>query len=41
MRWKDSNAPGGYWVDTVTVSPDFRSYEGTNNVNDRISGAKE
>ncbi|MCE9566141.1 MAG: hypothetical protein K8U57_29315 [Planctomycetes bacterium] len=38
LRWKDAKAPGGFWVDTVTISPDGQTYKGTNQLNRPISG---
>jgi len=38
LRWKDAKAPGGFWVDTCTISPDGRSFKGTNQLRRPISG---
>ncbi len=38
LRWKNPQAPGGYWVDTCLVSPDGLSYAGTNQNKVKITG---
>lgn len=38
LRWKDARAPGGHWVDTCTVAPDGRTYNGTNQLRNPVSG---
>ncbi len=40
MRWQNSTAPGGVWIDTVKVSEDGKTYKGTNQSNVPISGEK-
>lgn len=40
LRWPDANAPEGAWIDECTISPDGKTYEGTNQDRLRISGRK-
>ena len=40
IRWRNPDAPGGEWIDTVEVSPHAGSYAGTNQVGTRISGKR-
>ena len=38
MRWPSKKAPAGAWVDRCTLSPDRRSYTGTNQGGNKIAG---
>jgi hypothetical protein len=38
LRWKDAKAPGGFWIDTCTISPDGKSFKGTNQLRRPITG---
>lgn len=38
LRWKDAKAPGGFWIDTCTISPNGQSYKGTNQLRRPITG---
>lgn len=40
IRWQNSDAPGGEWVDTCEVSAHGGTYSGTNQRGTRISGAR-
>jgi hypothetical protein len=40
LRWIDPNAPGGAWVDEVTLSADGNSYSGKNQNGTTIRGTK-
>ena len=40
LRWPNSKAPGGEWVDTVKVSEDGNSYKGFNQNRHSITGEK-
>ena len=40
LRWANAQAPGGFWVDTCSVSPDGKTYRGSNQTNVVISGEK-
>ena len=40
LRWLDPNAPGGAWVDKVTLSADGKSYFGKNQNGTTIRGTK-
>lgn len=38
LRWKDAKAPGGFWIDTCTISRDGQSFKGTNQLRRPITG---
>jgi hypothetical protein len=38
MRWQNAEAPGGVWVDIVTLTADGRSFKGKNQVGTTITG---
>ena len=38
MKWKDPQAPGGFWIDRVRLSPEERTYSGGNQQGTRITG---
>ncbi len=38
LRWKNPQAPGGYWIDTCFVNVDAQGYTGANQNKDRING---
>jgi hypothetical protein len=38
MRWPNPTAPGGAWVDALSVAEDGRKYSGTNQKGTRLSG---
>ncbi|MEC7566868.1 MAG: arabinan endo-1,5-alpha-L-arabinosidase [Planctomycetota bacterium] len=40
LRWLDPNAPGGAWIDEVTLSADGKSYSGKNQNGTTIRGTK-
>ncbi len=40
MKWKDPRAPGGYWIDVVTVGASSDAYEGRNQNGTTIAGRK-
>src|SRR5262249_48658065 len=40
LRWKDAQAPGGFWVDTCQVSADGRTYTGKNQMNRPVRGER-
>lgn len=40
IRWRNTDAPGGEWVDTCEVSADAGSYAGTNQLGTRITGTR-
>lgn len=40
IRWKNTEAPGGEWIDTCEVAPHAGSYSGTNQLGTRISGKR-
>jgi hypothetical protein len=40
LRWPAPNAPGGAWIDRVTLSEDGNSYEGKNERGARIFGRR-
>jgi hypothetical protein len=40
LRWPQSNAPNGVWVDRCVVSPDGKSYAGKNQKGAAIRGTR-
>ncbi len=40
LKWPSSKAPGGYWIDRVTIGSYGKSYAGTNQNGTLISGKK-
>src|SRR5205807_4448598 len=40
LRWASPQAPGGFWIDTCTVSDDGQTYSGVNQRNLPIAGWK-
>lgn len=40
MKWKDPNAPNGFWVDRVKLADNGRSYAGGNQTGSRIKGRR-
>jgi len=40
LRWASPQAPGGFWIDTCTVSDDGQTYSGVNQRNTPIAGWK-
>ena len=38
LRWKDPKAPGGYWIDTCTISRDGQTFKGRNQLRRPITG---
>jgi beta-xylosidase len=40
MRWRDPQAPGGFWVDQVTFDPDHQQYSGENQRGVTIRGRR-
>jgi hypothetical protein len=40
LRWADPRAPGGFWIDTCSLDPEGRIYQGHNQQNMFISGQK-
>ncbi|MGO8746745.1 MAG: hypothetical protein ACLQNE_12210 [Thermoguttaceae bacterium] len=40
LRWASPQAPGGFWIDTCTVSDDGKTYRGVNQRNLPIAGWK-
>jgi hypothetical protein len=41
LRWASTRAPGGFWIDTCTVSDDGKTYRGVNQQNMPIAGWKD
>ena len=40
LRWPDSSAPGGVWIDTCQISADWRTYMGKNQSGNVIHGTR-
>ena len=41
LRWKDTKAPGGVWVDRVTIEPDGDHYVGRNQRGQVVVGTRD
>jgi beta-xylosidase len=40
LRWPAEQVPGGAWIDTLTIAPDFSRYEGKNQQGQAIYGTR-